>query len=81
MPSIRTFRRLDLRPLLARGEPPLAHVEQRVDALRPGEGLIVIAPFLPSPMIEIMKSQGIQSRVEPGNRGVWIVYLWRQAEH
>lgn len=40
----------------------------------PGD-LIVIAPFLPSPLIELLGSQGFQSKVERGEAGSWIVYF------
>jgi hypothetical protein len=48
--------------------------------LRPGEGLAVVAPFLPSPLIEKLGSEGFESRVERGAEGSWIAYFWRRAE-
>lgn len=80
MPPIHQFKRLDVRPLLARGEEPFPVVRARVEALRPGEGLILLAPFLPSPLIELLGSEGFTSKVEPGDGGAWIVYFWRAAE-
>jgi hypothetical protein len=44
--------------------------------LKAGEGLTVIAPFLPSPLIEKLGSEGFQSRIERG-AGSWTVYFWR----
>ena len=41
------FKRLDVRPLIAKGTEPFATIRARVDALKAGEGLTVIAPFLP----------------------------------
>lgn len=80
MPPITQFKRLDVRPLLQRGEEPLAQVLQRVQALKTGQGLIVTAPFLPSPLIELLGSQGFQSKVERGDAGSWIVYFWHEGE-
>jgi hypothetical protein len=40
--------------------------------------LIVVAPFLPSPLIELLRSQGFASKVERGEPGSWIVYFWRE---
>lgn len=76
MPAISRFKRLDIRPLLQRGEEPRSVILQRVRALSPGDGLIVVAPFLPSPLIELLGSQGFRSKVEPGDPGSWIVYFW-----
>jgi uncharacterized protein (DUF2249 family) len=78
MPPLTQFKRLDVRPLLARGEEPFPAIRRRVDALKPGEGLIVIAPFLPSPLIEKLGGEGFQSKVERGGGGEWIVYFWRE---
>ena len=52
------FKILDVRPLLAQGTEPFATIRSRVDALKAGEGLTVIAPFLPSPLIEKLHSEG-----------------------
>jgi uncharacterized protein (DUF2249 family) len=77
MPPLNRFTRLDVRPLLKRGEEPLPAILQRVQALGEEEGLLIIAPFLPSPLIELLGSQGFKSKVEPGEPGSWIVYFWR----
>jgi hypothetical protein len=73
------FKRFDVRPLLQRGAEPLPEILQRVAALRMDEGLVVVAPFLPSPLIELLGSQGWSSRVERGDAGSWLVYFWREA--
>lgn len=80
MPAISQFKRLDVRPLLKRGEEPLPAILKRVQELATGAGLIVIAPFLPSPLIELLGSQGFQSKVEHGEAGSWIVYFWRKSD-
>ncbi len=74
-----TFRRIDVRPILARGEDPYAEIRKRVDALKPDEGLAVTAPFLPSPLIEKLGSEGFKSRVERGAGGGWTAFFWREA--
>jgi hypothetical protein len=80
MPAIQQFKRFDVRPLLKRGEEPLPQILKRVQALRHDEGIIIIAPFLPSPLIELLGSQGFQSKVERGEPGSWIVYFWRETD-
>jgi uncharacterized protein (DUF2249 family) len=78
MPSVTQFKRLDVRPILARGDEPFSAIRQRVDSLKSGEGLIVVAPFLPSPLIEKLGSEGFASKFERGAGGEWIVYFWRE---
>lgn len=80
MPPLSRFKRIDVRPLLQRGIEPLPEILKRVQELKPEQGLIVIAPFLPSPLIELLGSQGFASRVEPGRHGRWIVYFWRETD-
>jgi len=79
MPPITRFKRFDVRPLIGRGEEPLTEILKRVNAIECGDGLIILAPFLPSPLIELLGSQGFQSRVERGDAGGWIVYFWRKS--
>ncbi len=74
------FKRFDVRPLFQRGAEPLPEILQRVESLAPGEGLIIIAPFLPSPLIELLGSRGFQSKIEHGEGGSWFVYFWRETD-
>jgi hypothetical protein len=80
MPPLSKFKRFDVRPLLKRGGEPLSEILQRVKSLPLGAGLVIIAPFLPSPLIELLGSQGFASKVEHGERGAWFVYFWREKE-
>jgi uncharacterized protein (DUF2249 family) len=77
MPSP-TFKRLDVRKLLAKGIEPFPAIRNRVDTLKPGEGLAVIAPFLPSPLIEKLRGEDFSSRAEPQPDGSWVTYFWRE---
>ena len=72
----RKFKTLDVRPLIAKGAEPFAIIRKQIDELQPGEGLSVLAPFLPSPLIEKLTSEGFQSRVEHESGG-WITHFWR----
>ncbi len=78
MPPLTKFKKFDVRPLLERGCEPLPEILKRVNALKPEEGLIVMAPFLPSPLIERLGGEGFESKVEPARGGQWIVYFWRE---
>ena len=79
MPPINRFKRFDVHDLLQRGVEPFPEIHKRVDGLKPDEGLIVIAPFLPSPLIEKLAGEGFSSKVERGNGTDWMVYFWRTA--
>jgi hypothetical protein len=80
MPPLDRFKRCDVRSLLAKGVEPFPEVRRRADDLKPGEGLIVVAPFLPSPLIELLGSEGFRSKVERGQGSDWLVYFWREAD-
>ena len=72
------FKRFDVRELIRQGSEPFPQIRRRVDSLKPGEGLIILAPFLPSPLIEKLSSEGFASKVERGTGADWIVYFWRE---
>lgn len=78
-PSISQFKRFDVRPMLAQGIEPFPEIFKRAGALKPGEGLLVIAPFLPSPLVERLRGEGFSSKVERGNGSDWMIYFWRTA--
>jgi len=80
MPQLPIFKRFDARRLLSQGIEPFPAIRKRVDALKPGEGLTVVAPFLPSPLIEKLRGEGFASRVEHQADGSWITYLWRESD-
>jgi len=73
------FKRFDVRELIRRGVEPFPEIRRRVDALKPDEGLLVVAPFLPSPLVEVLGGEGFASKVERGQGSDWIVYFWREA--
>jgi hypothetical protein len=80
MPPISKFKRLDVRAMLERGVEPFPEIRKRVDALAADHGLIVIAPFLPSPLVEKLTGEGFASKVERGLGPDWVIYFWRKVE-
>ncbi len=80
MPPLNRFKKLDVRPLLEKGHEPYLEIRKAVDALQPGQGLVVTAPFLPAPLIEKLRSEGFSSKVERGATASWVAYFWRE-EH
>jgi hypothetical protein len=79
MPPLSQFKRFDVGEILRRGEEPFPEIQKRVNQLKPDQGLIIIAPFLPSPLIERLGSCGFSSRVERGQGPNWMVYFWRES--
>jgi len=71
------FKVLDVRLPLARGQEPFALIRAEVDQLAPGRGLTVIAPFVPAPLIELLKGEGFSSSLERRADGAWSVSFWR----
>ncbi len=72
------FKIFDVRPNLARGEEPFPLIRARVDALKPGQGVTIIAPFMPAPLIELLKSEGFHTTMEHRADGAWAVNFWRE---
>ena len=78
MLPLNQFKRFDVRDMIRRGIEPFPEILARVTKLKATEGLIIVAPFLPSPLIEKLGSQGFASKVERGNGSDWMVYFWRE---
>lgn len=73
-----SFKTFDVRPLLARGEEPFAAIRTRVDALAAGQGVTILAPFMPAPLIELLRSEGFASTMERRGDGAWAVSFWKE---
>jgi hypothetical protein len=78
MPPINKFKRFDVRGLLKQGIEPFPQIFAKTQALPADEGLIIVAPFLPSPLIERLGGAGFASKVERGVGADWLVYFWRE---
>lgn len=78
LPPMNQFKRFDVREMLQRGVEPFPEIHKRVSALKPDEGLIIVAPFLPSPLVEKLTSEGFSSKVERGQGADWLIYFWRE---
>ena len=77
MPPLSKFKRFDVRGLLQQGIEPFPEIFKRAQALGADNGLIVVAPFLPSPLVERLTGEGFASKVERGQGEDWLVYFWR----
>lgn len=79
MLPLNQFKRFDVRPLIRQGVEPFPEIRRRVDQLKADEGLIIIAPFLPSPLVERLRGDGFTARLERGEGPDWVIYFWREA--
>ena len=64
------FVTLDVRPVLAAGDEPLAAILQAADALTTGQNLRLIAPFRPVPLFRVMERRGYvhhETRLDGGD--------------
>jgi uncharacterized protein (DUF2249 family) len=73
----RKLRTLDVRPLFVAGVEPLPAILAALSALGRGESLLLITPFLPSPLIERVHSDGFDARPERRLDGSWITQFTR----
>jgi uncharacterized protein (DUF2249 family) len=70
-------RTLDVRPLIARGEEPFQKIMATIGTLGPDESLMLVSPFLPSPLIEKLQSEGFSARPERAGDGSWRTHFVR----
>lgn len=64
--------------MLEQGIEPFPEIRAKADALAPGTKLIVIAPFMPAPLIEKLRSEGFLSTIERRADGAWATRFWRE---
>ena len=68
---------LDVRALIAEGTEPFPVIRAFVDNLQPDESFRIVAPFMPAPLIELLKSEGFQATMEHRADGAWAVNFWK----
>jgi hypothetical protein len=78
MPPLNRFKRCDVREMIRGGTEPFPFIREQVSKLKSEEGIIIVAPFLPSPLVEKLGSEGFASKVERGTGSDWLVYFWRK---
>jgi hypothetical protein len=67
----RSHRLLDVRPILAQGGDPFQKIMSCVGELGPTEGLLLVTPFLPSPLIERLRAEGYVAHPVRSKDGSW----------
>jgi len=69
--ELRKPRILDVRPILAAGHEPFPKIMAALAAVNAGDTLLLVTPFLPSPLIEKLQSEGFEARPERRGDGSW----------
>lgn len=77
-PDSRKTRTLDVRSLIARGEEPFQKIIATVASLKPEENLLLLTPFLPSPLIEKLRADGFSAHPLRAGDGSWQTLLVRE---
>jgi uncharacterized protein (DUF2249 family) len=67
----------DVRALLAGGSDPLKQIQQKINALQPGEALLIVNNFEPVPLIKLLEKQGFASYVKFAGKGTVETYFYR----
>jgi hypothetical protein len=66
---------LDARPMLAQSLHPKAIVEQKFSALQSGQIFLLITPFVPGPLIELGRANGLTTWTRQGEAGRFETYF------
>ena len=72
-------RELDVRLILRSGGEPFQAIMEAVGALKPGQGLRLLAPFRPQPLFKVMESRGFGHTAREMEGGDWEVLFTPQA--
>jgi uncharacterized protein (DUF2249 family) len=73
----RTTIRLDVRDDIRSGREPFSKIMAAANSLRPGQKLLVVAPFEPVPLIQLLGNQGFEHAGRPIDSGDWEVLFSR----
>jgi uncharacterized protein (DUF2249 family) len=69
---------LDVCEDIRNGREPFSRIMSAVAALRPDEQLLLIAPFEPVPLFQVMEKRGFRHAAKPVKDGLWKVLFIRQ---
>ncbi|HEY8489975.1 MAG TPA: DUF2249 domain-containing protein [Dehalococcoidia bacterium] len=73
------YRIVDVRPLQRARKEPFQAIMAAVQALRDGEGLLLLNTFEPVPLYRVMDRLGFDHRTEDDGEGTWYVWFDRRA--
>ncbi len=64
---------LDVRPELAQGGEPFVRIMEAAYAIQPGGTLVIIAPFEPVPLYDVLGTRGFSHETKKVAADEWIV--------
>jgi uncharacterized protein (DUF2249 family) len=64
---------LDVRPELANGGEPFVRIMEAASAIRPGGSLVIIAPFEPVPLYNVLAARGFAHETVKVAADEWVV--------
>lgn len=67
----------DVRPILDQDQDPLRSIQEKIKALKPDQGLIIINRFAPAPLISLIEKQGFNSQVRQIEENLFQTYFFR----
>jgi uncharacterized protein (DUF2249 family) len=70
---------LDVRPELEQGGEPFVRIMEAASAIRPGETLVIGAPFEPVPLYAVLEARGFVHETEKVAADEWVVCFTRRA--
>ncbi|HLG62357.1 MAG TPA: DUF2249 domain-containing protein [Ktedonosporobacter sp.] len=68
---------LDVRPVLAEGGEPFVMIMETAEQLKKGETLLLIAPFEPVPLYQVLGERGFTHETSIVSVGEWWVLFTR----
>lgn len=70
---------LDVRPDLEQGGEPFVRIMEAAEAIKPGGTLVIIAPFEPVPLYEVLGARGFVHETEKVAADEWVVRFMRNS--
>jgi uncharacterized protein (DUF2249 family) len=70
---------LDVRPVLEQGGEPCVMIMEAAEAIQPGKALLLIAPFEPVPLYEVLHGRGFRHETALVAPNEWLVRFVREA--
>ncbi len=68
---------LDVRPELAQGGEPFVRIMEAANAIQPGGTLVIIAPFEPVPLYDVLGARGFSHETKKVAADEWRVEFTR----
>ena len=70
---------LDVRADLEQGGEPFVRIMEAAEAIKPGGTLVIIAPFEPVPLYEVLGARGFVHETEKVAADEWVVRFMRNS--